>query len=68
MALKYEDIKVVSYVHVGKELVNTEDLTPGQKERLAVQLRINWLNGLFAGQAVFFERQEKKQTEKESEG
>lgn len=57
MALKYEDIKVVSYVRVGEDLVNTEALTPEQKERLAVQLQIGWLNGLFAGQATFYEKE-----------
>ncbi|MBO4854060.1 MAG: hypothetical protein J5482_02795 [Oscillospiraceae bacterium] len=52
--LKPEDIKVVSYVHVGDKLVNTDDLNEEQKRRLANALAVGWLNGLFAGQAVFY--------------
>lgn len=52
--LKLEDMKAVSYVHVGDKLVNTEDLDPEQRKRLATELAIGWLNGLFKGEAVFF--------------
>ena len=51
--LRLEDIKVISYVHVGDKLVNTEDLTPEQRQRLANWLKAEWLNGLFQGRAVF---------------
>lgn len=51
--LRAEDIKVVSYVHVGDKLVKTDDLNEEQKEELATELAIGWLNGLFAGKAVF---------------
>lgn len=54
--LRAEDIKVVSYVHVGEKLVNTEDLTAEQRTRLATALKIDWLNGLFAGEGVVFHR------------
>ena len=52
MAKKME-IKVVSYVRVGDELVNTDDLSPEQKVDLATRLKVTYLNHLFAGQAVF---------------
>ncbi len=58
--LKFEDMKAVSYVHVGDKLVNTDELDPEQKKRLANALAVEWMNGLFRGQAVFYvkDRQE----------
>ena len=38
MARKQPEIKVVSYVHVGNELVNTDDLSPERKRELATWL------------------------------
>lgn len=52
MARKTE-IKVVSYVRVGDDLVETSQLTPEQKECLGTWLKTTYLNHLFAGQAVF---------------
>ena len=51
--LTIKDIRVISYVHVGEELVNTEELTEEQRRRMATELAAEWLNGLFRGQAVF---------------
>ena len=51
--IRPEDIKVISYVHVGETLVNTEDLTPQQRQRMADVLKAEWMNGLFQGRAVF---------------
>lgn len=51
--LRFEDMKAVSYVHAGDRLVNTEELDPEQRERLANALAVEWMNGLFRGEAVF---------------
>lgn len=51
--LRYEDMKAISYVHVGDRLVNTEDLDEQQRKRLADALAVDWMNGLFRGEAVF---------------
>lgn len=48
-------IKVVSYVRVGGELVETSELAPEQKKRLATELKKAYLNHLFAGRAEFRE-------------
>lgn len=48
-------IKVVSYVHVGDQLVCTDDLTDEQRRDLATWLKSTYLNALFAGQAEFRE-------------
>ena len=48
-------IKVVSYVRVGGELVETSELAPEQKKRLATELRKTYLNHLFSGRAKFTE-------------
>lgn len=53
MARKQEPIKVVSYVRVGGELVNTEDLSPERKRELATWLTCTYMNHLFAGKATF---------------
>jgi len=49
-----QKIKVISYVHVGDQLVETSQLTPEQKERLAVWLKTTYLNTLFAGRAEVY--------------
>lgn len=54
---KQTKIKVISYVHVGDELVEFGQLTPEQKQRAATILKTNYLNALFAGKAVFFPAQ-----------
>lgn len=50
---KQQKIKVISYVRVGEELVETGQLTPEQKIKLATRLKTTYLNALFAGQAEF---------------
>lgn len=54
MARKQPEIKVVSYVHVGNELVNTDDLSPERKRELATWLTCTYMNQLFAGKARFY--------------
>lgn len=58
MARKQQKIKVVSYVHVGDELVEWSQLTPEQKKKAATILKMNYLNALFAGKAEFFPAEE----------
>lgn len=48
-----EPIRVESYVKVGEREVNTDDLTPAQKEALAGWMKVTYLNELFRGKAVF---------------
>lgn len=50
---KTTKIKVISYVRVGDELVETSNLTAEQKHKLGTWLKSTYLNNLFAGQAVF---------------
>lgn len=52
MAKKFE-IKVRSFVHKGDELVSVDALSPQDQVELATQLKINWLNSLYRGQATF---------------
>ena len=47
------EIKTVSYVHVGDQLVNTDDLSREQKKELATWLKVTYLNTLYQGKAVF---------------
>ena len=53
MARKPPEIKVISYVRKGDELVRFDDLSKEEREKIATDLKIRWLNALFAGQAVF---------------
>ena len=57
--MKAQEIKTVSYVHVGYKLVNTQDLDSEQKKRLGTWLKTTYLNALFQGQAVFQPLEEK---------
>lgn len=52
---KKQEIRAESFVHVGEELVNTDDLDDGRRRRLATWLKITYLNALFRGKAEFFE-------------
>ncbi len=54
MARKEQKIKVISYVHVGDQLVNTEDLDPERRQQLATWLKCTYLNALFEGKAKFY--------------
>ena len=54
MPRKEQKIKVVSYVHVGDQLVCTDDLDPEQKRQLATWLKCTYLNALFEGKARFY--------------
>ena len=52
---KKQEIKTVSFVHIGDELVNTEDLDDVQRRKLATWLKTTYLNTLFQGKAEFYE-------------
>lgn len=52
---KKREIKTVSFVHIGNELVNTEDLDDVQRRKLATWLKTTYLNTLFQGKAEFYE-------------
>lgn len=54
MPRKRPKIKVVSYVHVGDQLVNTEELNEEQKARLATWIKCTYLNALYEGKARFY--------------
>lgn len=54
MPRKAQKIKVVSYVHVGDRLVNTQDLDPERKRQLATWIKCTYLNALFEGKARFY--------------
>ena len=51
---KKQEIRTVSFVHIGDELVNTDDLDDDQRRRLATWLKTTYLNTLFQGKAEFF--------------
>jgi len=51
---KKQEIKTVSFVHIGDQLVNTDDLDREQRCRLATLLKTAYLNTLFRGRAEFF--------------
>lgn len=52
---KKQEIKTVSFVHIGDELVCTDDLNDEQHRKLATWLKTTYLNTLFQGKAKFFE-------------
>lgn len=52
--MKQQEIKTISYVHKGGELVCTDDLTPEEKTKVGTWLKSTYLNSLFQGQAVFY--------------
>ena len=54
MPHKEQKIKVISYVHVGDQLVNTEDLDPERKRQLATWIKCTYLNALYEGKAKFY--------------
>ena len=54
MPRKEQKIKVVSYVHVGDQLVTTADLDPERKRQLATWIKCTYLNALYEGKAKFY--------------
>lgn len=53
MARKQQKIKVISEVMVDGKWVEVKDLNEEQRERLAIGLKVTYLNELFKGQAEF---------------
>lgn len=52
--MKLQEIKTVSYVHVGDKLVNTDDLDDEKRTRLGTWIRYSMNSSLFLGEAVFY--------------
>lgn len=52
---KKQEMKTVSFIHIGGDLVNTDDLDDDQRRRLATWLKTAYLNALFQGRAEFLE-------------
>lgn len=55
MAIRAEDIRVVSYITAGGEPVALDALPQETRARVARQLLLTFLNSLFRGEAVFEE-------------
>ena len=58
MARKPPQIKVISYVHVGDQLVNTADLDEKKRRELATWIKCTYLNTLYEGKAKFYSVEE----------
>jgi len=52
---KQKEIRTVSFVHKGNQLVNTDSLEAEERKKLANWLKNTYLNALFRGKARFFE-------------
>ena len=63
---KKQEIKTVSFVHIGDELVNTDDLDDEQRRRLATWLKTTYLNALFQGKVEFFECSKARDTKSQN--
>jgi len=50
---KRQEIRTISFVHMGDGLVSTDELEPEQRQRLATWLKSTYLNELFRGRAGF---------------
>lgn len=50
---KGDKIKVITYCHVGDQVVPVASLTEEQKVEFSTKLKCAWLNGLFQGKAKF---------------
>ena len=54
MARKAQDIRVSSYVRMGGQLVNTEDLGVERRRKLATWLTCTYLNAIYEEKARFY--------------
>lgn len=48
-----EPINTVAYVHTDAGLVSTDELSAEQRKKLATELKLEYLNNLFSGEAAF---------------
>ena len=53
MLVTKDGIKVISFVHTERGLVDVDELTPEEKSRAATEIKLKWLNELYRGKAVF---------------
>lgn len=65
MAKKME-IRAVSYVHVGNQLVRFDELSPHMRQQAAKALQLRYFNELFRGKAVFYYNNEEDHTNEEA--
>lgn len=49
-----EDITAESYVRINGKLTNTKNLSVDQLRKLAVWIKLTYLNSLFSGKAKFY--------------
>lgn len=47
-------IEVIAVVQVGDKLYNLDEMTPEQKKFVGTHIRLNLLNGAYAGKAEFY--------------
>lgn len=53
MLVTKSGIKVISYVHTERGLVDVDELTPEERTRAATEIKLRWMNELYRGKAVF---------------
>ena len=53
MLITKSGIRVISYVHTERGLVEMDELTPEEKIRAATEIKLQVLRGFYAGQAEF---------------
>ena len=47
------EIRVISYVHTGRGLVDFDELAPEEQARAATAIKLKYLNAMYRGKAVF---------------
>lgn len=60
MLVTKSGIRVQSFVYRGNERVAMESLTEEEKIKVATELKLRYMNTLFAGKARFYAEGEKK--------
>ena len=53
MIVTKSGIRVISYVHTERGLVDCDELTPEEKVKAATAIKLKWCNELYRGKAVF---------------
>jgi len=48
-----DGIRVISFVHTERGLVEMDDLAPEERARAATEIKLRYLNELYRGKAVF---------------
>lgn len=53
MLVTKDGIRVISFVHTERGLVEMDDLAPEERARAATEIKLRYLNELYRGKAVF---------------